>query len=141
MLVLGASPLPFRAVVRAFVATSPARHTPMCSPVQMRLASRDCITNDPCCCCALAALLPLLLPAPVSSPTELFASSFPTVVLYILDTPRCTAPQSFMSNMLQAVSILYKTKLPMLLVSQGAVISGRCLLCLARLVVGSCLTL
>lgn len=47
--------------------------------------------------------------------TELFASSFPTVVLYILDTPRCTAPQSFMSNMLQAVSILYKTKLPMLL--------------------------
>ena len=50
---------------------------------------------------------------------ELLASSFPTVVLYVLDTPRCTAPQSFMSNMLQAVSILYKTKLPMLLVSQG----------------------
>jgi hypothetical protein len=38
------------------------------------------------------------------------------VVLYILDTPRCTSPQSFMSNMLQAVSILYKTKLPMILV-------------------------
>lgn len=47
---------------------------------------------------------------------ELFASSFPTVVLYVLDTPRCTSPQSFMSNMLQAVSILYKTKLPMILV-------------------------
>ncbi len=29
---------------------------------------------------------------------------------------RCTAPQTFMSNMLQAVSILYKTKLPLLLV-------------------------
>jgi hypothetical protein len=51
---------------------------------------------------------------------ELFASSFPTVVLYVLDTPRCTAPQTFMSNMLQAVSILYKTKLPMLLVSRRA---------------------
>jgi len=33
----------------------------------------------------------------------------------VVDTPRCTAPQTFMSNMLQAVSILYKTKLPMLL--------------------------
>eukprot|EP00882_Tetradesmus_deserticola_P019480 GHRQ01020971.1.p2 GENE.GHRQ01020971.1~~GHRQ01020971.1.p2 ORF type:complete len:205 (+),score=73.89 GHRQ01020971.1:586-1200(+) len=49
--------------------------------------------------------------------TDLFASSFPTVVLYVVDTPRCTAPQTFMSNMLQAVSILYKTRLPMLLVS------------------------
>ena len=29
---------------------------------------------------------------------------------------RCTSPQTFMSNMLQACSILYKTKLPMLLV-------------------------
>eukprot|EP00882_Tetradesmus_deserticola_P006566 GHRQ01006910.1.p1 GENE.GHRQ01006910.1~~GHRQ01006910.1.p1 ORF type:complete len:380 (+),score=152.88 GHRQ01006910.1:586-1725(+) len=47
--------------------------------------------------------------------TDLFASSFPTVVLYVVDTPRCTAPQTFMSNMLQAVSILYKTRLPMLL--------------------------
>ncbi|GFH25514.1 GPN-loop GTPase [Haematococcus lacustris] len=48
--------------------------------------------------------------------TELFASSFPTVVAFIVDTPRCAAPQTFMSNMLQAVSILYKTKLPMILV-------------------------
>eukprot|EP00879_Flechtneria_rotunda_P007023 GHRR01007373.1.p1 GENE.GHRR01007373.1~~GHRR01007373.1.p1 ORF type:complete len:289 (+),score=101.14 GHRR01007373.1:624-1490(+) len=47
--------------------------------------------------------------------TELFASSSPTVVLYVMDTPRCTAAQTFMSNMLQAVSILYKTKLPLLL--------------------------
>lgn len=49
--------------------------------------------------------------------TELFASGFPTCVVYVVDTPRCTAPQTFMSNMLQAVSILYKTKLPLLLVS------------------------
>ena len=48
--------------------------------------------------------------------TDLFASGFPTVVVYVVDTPRCAAPQTFMSNMLQAVSILYKTKLPLLLV-------------------------
>ncbi|KAI8465789.1 MAG: GPN-loop GTPase [Monoraphidium minutum] len=48
--------------------------------------------------------------------TELFASGFPTIVAYVIDTPRCAAPQTFMSNMLQAVSILYKTKLPLLLV-------------------------
>ncbi|GAX75284.1 hypothetical protein CEUSTIGMA_g2729.t1 [Chlamydomonas eustigma] len=47
--------------------------------------------------------------------TELLASSFPTLVVYVVDTPRCTNPQTFMSNMLQACSILYKTKLPMLL--------------------------
>ena len=33
--------------------------------------------------------------------TELFASSFPTVVAYVVDTPRCVQPQTFMSNMLQ----------------------------------------
>ena len=44
--------------------------------------------------------------------TESFASAFPTVVLYVVDTPRALNPQSFMSNMLQAVSILYKTRLP-----------------------------
>eukprot|EP00199_Chlamydomonas_sp_CCMP681_P006903 CAMPEP_0119113336 /NCGR_PEP_ID=MMETSP1180-20130426/43575_1 /TAXON_ID=3052 ORGANISM="Chlamydomonas cf sp, Strain CCMP681" /NCGR_SAMPLE_ID=MMETSP1180 /ASSEMBLY_ACC=CAM_ASM_000741 /LENGTH=273 /DNA_ID=CAMNT_0007101329 /DNA_START=84 /DNA_END=902 /DNA_ORIENTATION=+ len=48
--------------------------------------------------------------------TELLASSFPTIVAFVVDTPRCAAPQTFMSNMLQAVSILYKTRLPMLLV-------------------------
>jgi hypothetical protein len=40
--------------------------------------------------------------------TEAFASSFPTVVCYVCDTPRCMKPNVFMSNMLQAVSILYK---------------------------------
>ena len=34
--------------------------------------------------------------------TEAFASSAPTMVAYILDTPRCQHPQTFMSNMLQA---------------------------------------
>ena len=45
------------------------------------------------------------------------ASSFPTVIAYVIDTPRTTENTStFMSNMLYAISILYKTKLPMILV-------------------------
>ena len=47
---------------------------------------------------------------------ESFASSFPTVIAYIIDTPRTTSTSTFMSNMLYACSILYKTKLPMILV-------------------------
>ena len=47
--------------------------------------------------------------------TESFASAFPHV-LYVVDTPRALNPQSFMSNMLQAVSILYKTRLPLIVV-------------------------
>lgn len=34
--------------------------------------------------------------------TEAFASSFPTMIAFIIDTPRCAHPQTFMSNMLQA---------------------------------------
>lgn len=48
--------------------------------------------------------------------TESFASEFPTVIAYIVDTPRNTSPTTFMSNMLYACSILYKTKLPMIVV-------------------------
>jgi GTPase SAR1 family protein len=44
------------------------------------------------------------------------ASSFPTVIAYIIDTPRTASTSTFMSNMLYACSILYKTKLPMILV-------------------------
>lgn len=45
------------------------------------------------------------------------ASSFPTVIAYVIDTPRTAENTStFMSNMLYAISILYKTKLPMVLV-------------------------
>jgi len=43
---------------------------------------------------------------------ELLGSSFPTTVLYVTDTPRCTSPTTFMSNMLYACSILFKTHLP-----------------------------
>lgn len=48
--------------------------------------------------------------------TEAFASTFPTVIAYIVDTPRNSSPTTFMSNMLYACSILYKTKLPMIIV-------------------------
>jgi GTPase SAR1 family protein len=48
--------------------------------------------------------------------TEAFASSFPTVIAYIVDTPRNSSPTTFISNMLYACSILYKTKLPMIIV-------------------------
>ncbi|KAK5599148.1 hypothetical protein CRENBAI_025280 [Crenichthys baileyi] len=40
------------------------------------------------------------------------ASSFPCVVIYVMDTSRSVNPVTFMSNMLYACSILYKTKLP-----------------------------
>lgn len=48
--------------------------------------------------------------------TEALASAMPAMVAYVMDTPRCASPQTFMTNMLQACSILYKTRLPMLLV-------------------------
>lgn len=48
--------------------------------------------------------------------TEAFALTFPTVVAYIVDTPRTASPTTFISNMLYACSILYKTKLPMIIV-------------------------
>jgi GPN-loop GTPase len=48
--------------------------------------------------------------------TDTLAATYPTVVAYIIDTPRTTSPATFMSNMLYACSILYKTKLPFILV-------------------------
>lgn len=48
--------------------------------------------------------------------TEAFASTFPTVIAYVVDTPRAESPNTFMSNMLYACSILYKTRLPLVLV-------------------------
>ncbi|ESN91802.1 hypothetical protein HELRODRAFT_69993 [Helobdella robusta] len=48
--------------------------------------------------------------------TEALASEFSTVVAYVLDTPRNSSPITFMSNMLYACSVLYKTKLPFIVV-------------------------
>lgn len=47
--------------------------------------------------------------------TEALASQFPTIVVYVLDTVRSVSPVTFMSNMLYACSILYKTKLPFII--------------------------
>jgi len=44
------------------------------------------------------------------------ASTYPSVILYVVDTPRTTSPVTFMSNMLYATSIALKAKLPFLLV-------------------------
>uniref|UniRef100_A0A1I7TWP4 GPN-loop GTPase n=1 Tax=Caenorhabditis tropicalis TaxID=1561998 RepID=A0A1I7TWP4_9PELO len=48
--------------------------------------------------------------------TDSLASSHPTVVMYIVDSARATNPTTFMSNMLYACSILYRTKLPFIVV-------------------------
>ncbi|KAJ8290589.1 hypothetical protein GJAV_G00014940 [Gymnothorax javanicus] len=48
--------------------------------------------------------------------TEALASSFPCVVVYVMDTSRSVSPVTFMSNMLYACSILYKAKLPFIVV-------------------------
>lgn len=48
--------------------------------------------------------------------TDMLASTFPTVVLYAVDTPRTQSPVTFMSNMVYACSIMYKTRLPFTLV-------------------------
>jgi len=47
--------------------------------------------------------------------TESLAKIFPTILLYVIDTPRCTDPITFMSNMSYACSMLYRTKLPFLI--------------------------
>jgi GTPase SAR1 family protein len=47
--------------------------------------------------------------------TESLACSMPTVIVYVIDTVRCQNPNTFMSNILYALSIMYKTRLPMLL--------------------------
>ena len=39
----------------------------------------------------------------------------PTVIVYVIDTKRCENPNTFMSNILYALSIMYKTRLPLLL--------------------------
>lgn len=48
--------------------------------------------------------------------TEAMATVFPTVVVYVMDIVRSTSPTTFMSNMLYACSILYKARLPFIIV-------------------------
>ncbi|KAJ2396784.1 hypothetical protein GGI05_000965 [Coemansia sp. RSA 2603] len=46
--------------------------------------------------------------------TNTLAATYPTVVVYVVDTPRTASPATFMSNMMYACSILYKTQMPFL---------------------------
>lgn len=48
--------------------------------------------------------------------TEGLAAKFPTIVVYVMDIVRSTSPTTFMSNMIYACSILYKTRLPFIVV-------------------------
>lgn len=48
--------------------------------------------------------------------TDLISSSFPTVLVYVVDTPRAASPVTFMSNMLYACSIMFKSRLPFIVV-------------------------
>lgn len=48
--------------------------------------------------------------------TDTLASAYPTVIAYVVDSARATNPTTFMSNMLYACSILYRTKLPFFIV-------------------------
>lgn len=49
--------------------------------------------------------------------TAALASSFPTVLAFVVDTPRCASSlNTFMSNMLYACSMFYRTRLPLIIV-------------------------
>jgi GTPase Era involved in 16S rRNA processing len=49
--------------------------------------------------------------------SEALATSFPTVLAFVVDTVRCaSSPNTFMSNMLYACSMLYRTRLPLVVV-------------------------
>jgi GPN-loop GTPase len=48
--------------------------------------------------------------------SESLASTFPTVMVFVVDTVRCAAsPNTFMSNMLYACSMYYRTRLPLVI--------------------------
>ena len=47
--------------------------------------------------------------------TDSFSLIFPSILIYIVDIPRCNNPNTFSSNMLYALSIMYKMKLPLIL--------------------------
>uniref|UniRef100_A0A914C3P0 GPN-loop GTPase n=1 Tax=Acrobeloides nanus TaxID=290746 RepID=A0A914C3P0_9BILA len=52
--------------------------------------------------------------------TDTLASTYPTMIAYVIDSSRAVNPTTFMSNMLYACSILYRSKLPFFLVLNKA---------------------
>jgi len=51
-----------------------------------------------------------------------FAAVFPTIVTYVTDLAVCKSPISFASNMMYGVTILYKSKLPMIIALNKVII-------------------
>ena len=47
--------------------------------------------------------------------SDSFSLLYPSILIYIIDIPRCNNPNTFSSNMLYALSIMYKMKLPLLI--------------------------
>lgn len=47
---------------------------------------------------------------------ESLASIYPTVLAYVMDTPKCQSPTSFIANMLYACSVFYRHQIPMILI-------------------------
>ena len=57
--------------------------------------------------------------------TSALAATFPTVLAFIVDTPRCAASvHTFMLNMPYACSMLYRARLPMVVVLNKTVVVG-----------------
>lgn len=48
--------------------------------------------------------------------TDAFAMALPTLIVYVIDADRSRNSMTFVSNMLYACSIMYKTRLPMIIV-------------------------
>ena len=46
--------------------------------------------------------------------TDSLKTHYPTVLVFVVDTPRCSRPATFLSSMLYACSMLYKARLPIL---------------------------
>jgi GTPase Era involved in 16S rRNA processing len=57
--------------------------------------------------------------------TSALSSAFPTVLAFVVDTPRCVASlNTFMSNMLYACSMFYRTRLPLIVVFNKSDVVG-----------------
>lgn len=54
----------------------------------------------------------IYIPTLFASPLQT-APSFPTILAFVVDTPRCINPSTFMSNMLYSCSMMYRSRLPM----------------------------
>ena len=48
--------------------------------------------------------------------SESLSKIYPTVFAYVMDTPKCQNPTSFIANMLYACSVFYRHQIPMILI-------------------------